>query len=459
MHRGIIVFLLTTFLFACQKDRLLTSPDARIYLPVDSLFFDTIFTSTGSTTKLLRLHNPNNQRIRISEIALMGGSRSAFKINVNGQTGPVVHDIDIAAKDSAHIFVNLTINPDNQVLPFLIEDSIHIIWNGQETWVRFSAYGQNAHFIRNGRIRSNTSWYPNLPYVLLGPLVVETDATLTIQKGCRIYAHADAAIRVEGKLDVLGDSAAKDQVVFTGDRLDYPYNEYPASWPGIYFTKSNQKSMIRYANINNAYKGVSLQENTTNFSLTMEQCTIQNAFIAGIEAINARFSGTNLLIANCGTSVLVEGGGNYLFQHCTIATVPGRYIAHQDPLIQLTDAFATEGFNSLQAMFQNCIIWAPPGFVENEVLAAKRGTSTFEVSFKYGIWRMNTLPENLTSEHMITNADPQFRGLNGGGTHYSFQLTEESPAAGAAKPVGVTIDLNGRPRSTTTPDLGALEQQ
>ncbi len=44
----------------------------------------------------------------------------------------------------------------------------------------------------------------NCPYVILGGLIVDTNVTLTIDKGARIYLHADAPLIVDGTLSVTG---------------------------------------------------------------------------------------------------------------------------------------------------------------------------------------------------------------------------------------------------------------
>src|SRR5437763_4552219 len=42
----------------------------------------------------------------------------------------------------------------------------------------------------------------NLPFVILGGLTVDSNVTLTIQKGCKIFCHADAPIVINGSLKV-----------------------------------------------------------------------------------------------------------------------------------------------------------------------------------------------------------------------------------------------------------------
>ena len=81
------------------------------------------------------------------------------------------------------------------------------------------------------------------PMLFLDHLLINANQTLTINKGCRIYVHADAPVIVDGTLQVNGLKDTVDRVYFRGDRLDDPYKDFPASWPGIFFHTSSQKIM------------------------------------------------------------------------------------------------------------------------------------------------------------------------------------------------------------------------
>jgi len=95
------------------------------------------------------------------------------------------------------------------------------------------AWGQNAHFFRNKEITGSETWTNDLPYVILGSLIVDPNQILTIEKGCHIYVHADAPLIINGTIQVNGEADSADRVYFRGDRLDEPYKDFPASWPGI----------------------------------------------------------------------------------------------------------------------------------------------------------------------------------------------------------------------------------
>ncbi|HEX3767812.1 MAG TPA: hypothetical protein VHT72_05510, partial [Puia sp.] len=187
--------------------------------------------------------NNNDFSIAVSSISLGGGSSSPFIINIDGSPGPEVSNLGIPANDSLIIFVTVYIRAGAGPVPFLLEDSIRINYNGKDQFVQLTAWGQNAHFLKNQIIQHDTTWTNDLPYVIYGSLTVDSTATLTIQAGTHIYLHADAPILVDGSLKVSGDSGSSQRVYFTGDRLDLPYANYPGSWPGIFFRQNSRDNV------------------------------------------------------------------------------------------------------------------------------------------------------------------------------------------------------------------------
>ena len=65
-------------------------------------------------------------------------------------------------------------------------------------------------------------------------------------------------------LKVQGAAADSDRVYFRGDRLDEPYSNFPAGWPGIYFRGRSHDNQLDYAIIKNAYQGVVAEEPSIN---------------------------------------------------------------------------------------------------------------------------------------------------------------------------------------------------
>jgi len=457
---GILVLSLLLLLNSCRKDSFITSPEARIGLSIDTLKFDTVFVSAGSTFRTLIIKNENDQQLRLSSLKLMGGSGSVYKMNVDGMPGTQFSNLDIAANDSLFVFVQVNVNPNAANLPFVLRDSILIEFNGNSKKIQLEAWGRNAHFYRDRVISSNETWNNDLPYVILGSLVIPDGQTLTINKGCRIYVHADAPLIVDGTLIVNGEKDTTDRVYFQGDRLDEPYKNYPASWPGLFFLSNAKDNVLNYAVIKNAYQAIGMQGPAVNSNpkLTLNETVIDNAYDAGVIAINSSLRARNCLITNCGKNLYLVQGGNYQFTHCTVVTYANRFIEHKEPVLFLSNT-ANSITNSLDAVFRNCIFWGENGVVTDEVLVQKSGSGSFNVNFDYNLWKVETPPANSTITQAINNQAPLFDSINTSDNYYDFRLKTGSPALNKGVNAGILTDLDGKPRPVGLPDLGSFEKQ
>lgn len=447
---------------SCKKETFTGSADARLRISTDSLKFDTVFTSTGSVTQSFKIVNENEQRLRLSSIKLMGGTTSAFKININGTSASELSNLEIAANDSIYIFVSVTVNPSAANLPFIISDSISVQYNGNQRWVQLQAYGQNANFLRNEVISSNSTWTNDRAYVILGSLLVAPNVTLTINPGAKIYSHADAPFVVDGTLVVNG--TATDKVTFTGDRLDEPYRNFPASWPGIIFRSSSINNLLQFAEIRNAYQALVLLDPASNANpkLVLQQCIIDNAYNAGILSSNSSVQANNLLISNCANNIYIEKGGNYSFTHCTVASYSSNLLLHKTPVLSIANFVAgNPASQDLRASFTNSIFWGDNGFVENEILVNKQGNTVFDVRFTNCLYRANSDPANSTIVASMKNIDPLFDSVEVSSRIYNFRHNNQALAPGINKGVvtSTVVDLDNHPRPVGLPDLGCYEKQ
>jgi hypothetical protein len=458
--RNLILPLLAFLFFACKKESFTNSSSAHLRTSVDTLHFDTIFTTTGSTSQFIKIFNDNDKGVHISSVRLAGGASSPFKINVDGIAGPQVSNTDVLADDSIYVYVTVSINPTAANLPFLVRDSIEINYNGNKKFVQLDAYGRNAHFFRNKIIKTSEAWNNDLPYVILGGLVVDTNATLTINKGCRIYSHADAPFIVNGTLQVNGEKYDSTRVIFTGDRLDEPHRDFPASYPGLIFTDVSKNNVLNYAIIKNAYQGIVVAEPSTGTKLTLNETIIDNAYDAGLLGINTSITAKNLLVSNCGKNILLVKGGTYNFTHCTASTFSSNFIQHKEPILTVTN-YLNNSTSSLNAVFRNCIFWGEAnGIVNDEAVVLKQGSNPFNAVFDQVLWRVQNPPANSTINGAINNQNPDFDTVNTSRKIFSFRLKDGSPAVDKGTNTSVSVDLDGNPRPTgTKPDLGAYEKQ
>jgi hypothetical protein len=309
---GILTISILLVFFSCKKESFITSSDAVVTITADTLKYDTVFVTSGSITQSFKIINENNQKLRLSSVKLMGGTGSAFKINVDGTIGPEADNLEINANDSIYVFVQVNVNQSSANLPFVIRDSIQVSYNGNNKFVQLEAWGQNAHFLVNKEVSSDEVWNNDLPYVILGYLHVQSNKVLTINKGCRIYVNAAAPIVIDGTLQVNGSKDTIDRVSFQGERLDDPYKYFPASWPGIFFNTGSSNNVLNYAVIKNSYQAIAAQDPSINANpkVILNECVIDNSYDAGIITINSSVQATNCLISNCGKNIYLLKGGN-----------------------------------------------------------------------------------------------------------------------------------------------------
>jgi len=460
----LLAIIVSSFLIACKKESFTNNPDARIRLSADTIFFDTVFTTTGSVTQLVKIFNENDQKLRLSSVQLAGGNNSPFKINVDGTPGPVVNNLEIDANDSLYVFVSVFINPNVANLPFVVEDSIQMNFNGNSRWLQLQAWGQNANFMRSVKLTGTNTWSSALPYVIIGGLQIDTTASLTIQKGTKIYLHADAPFIVDGRLLVQGEAPDSSRIYFAGDRLDEPYKNFPAGWPGIIFRDKSHDNQLDYAVIRNAYQGIVATSPSINSNpkVKLNQCIIDNIYDAGIFGLQSSITANNCLVSNCGKNVILAQGGIYAFEHCTIASYTNNYIVHKDPVTLITNFIKQDNTYltaDLNANFRNCIFWGDGGSVDDEVVVSKQGNTVFSVNFTNSLWRVKNNPANTTFTNMINNTDPQFDSVDVQRKVYDFRLKGGSPAINKGLPTLLTVDLDGKARSVGVPDMGAYEKQ
>ena len=452
------VIVLLTCLFACTKTGFITSPDAFVSASVDTLHFDTVFTTTGSVSQAFKIFNHNDQKLRLSQVKLMGGANSAFRMNVDGQSTVEARDIELAPNDSIYVFLTVTINPNVAALPFIVRDSIMISYNGNNRFVQLDAFGQNANFLRNRRVTRDSTWNNELPFVILESITIDSNVTLTINKGTRIYHHADAPFIVKGTLKVNGEKEDSLRVSFQGDRLDDIYKDFPGAWPGIYFMSSSKDNVLNYAIIKNAYQGVRAELPAPNnqVKLTLNQCIIDNIYDIGVLGLATTISATNCLISNCGANIVLAAGGVYNFNHCTAASYSTAYLDRRNPVLFVSDVVNQVQTNALTATFNNSILYGEGGRVENEIIAERKGSGGYNVSFNNVLYRAKDEPANVTFTNAIKNQPPLFDSINTGRRFFNFRLQPNSPAKEKAINSNIAIDLDGKLR-TGVRDLGCYE--
>ena len=471
MRLSTIIIIALSFLFvlpSCRKEKLLTS-GGELRFSVDTLSFDTVFTSLGSFTIGVKIFNPQNQKVTIGSVRLASGDASFFRINVNGQPGNAVSNIEVAAKDSIHVFATVKIDPRNQNNPFVIVDKLIATLNGKDFSIPVIAYGQDANYIVDSVISQSQTWSDKKPYVIIHNALVDSNVTLTIPAGCKVYVHADSRLYVKGTLKVKGTK--QDSVVFQGDRLDrdyFGYEGYPAEWGGIYFFRYSYDNEIEYAILRNCGNSTGaglpsaiqlepdLLIDPDTFQLRMSNTIIENSIGYGILSFQGSLKAENCLVTACGAQALaIIQGGVYDITNCDFVIYSTDKVSHlKEPSVAVLNYFDVGNgqyiASDLQATLRNCVIY---GSLEDEAYFDRVEQYKYNVKLINCLLRKkDAIPDVVTQTNCIINQDPQFLDA----TKWDFHFKESSPLKDAGIPA-VSIDLDGKQRTDTRPDIGCYE--
>ncbi|RLD63106.1 MAG: hypothetical protein DRJ01_04620 [Bacteroidetes bacterium] len=465
-----LFFIITVF--SCNKEKIITSPDAKLNFSTDTVTFDTVFTTIGSTTKKFKVYNNNKSRISISSIRLANGDDSNFRINLNGVSANYFTDIEIPSNDSIFVFVEVNVDPNGKNIPLLIQDSLVFITNGNTQDIDFVAFGQDVHLI-NGQIipvnANDTVWTNDKPYLIYNSMLVDSLKTLTIEAGAQLYFHKNSNLLVKGTLIVNG--TLEEPVVFQGDRLEELYDNIPGQWGAIALIPGSQGNIINYAIIKNGVLGIQVGEyNVSSPDLTITNTKIQNMTFGGIYAFNSTINASNNIIANCGyyaVSLLV--GGTYDFNHCTIANYYGSYSSYSsrtEPSLVISNSISVGEISyvgDLDANFGNCIIY---GNNNNEIgIGDTTSLTIFNYKFDHCLIRVDKDFDTSDESHfqnIIKGFTPNFpEFVSTDNDTLDFQLDSVSPAIDFGSieiAKKFPLDYNQQSRlNDAGPDLGAYE--
>lgn len=474
---SLFYLLFFSFLFGCHKDPVLKDTSAKLEFSQDTVLFDTVFTTVGSSTKWLQVYNTHKKKLIVSSIRLAGGNNSFFKINVNGKSGREFKDVEIAGKDSIFIFVEVTVDPRNANSPMVVTDSLVFEINGNIQDVDLVAWGQDAYFHTpiGGTVFTpikycNEVWSNDKPHVVYGYAIVDSSCTLTITQGANIFIHNGSGILVYtgGSLKIKGTQASPVSIM--GDRLQGSYRKKPGQWDRIWLYAGSINNEVEYAVIQNGNVGFQADTtgNSVNPTLRIKNTIIQNMAGAAIYAQGSSIEASNCVFANCGIhNVLLSIGGSYSFIHCTLANYWSED-TRKTPLLGLNNYYvandkSTQVRNLTKAYFGNCILF---GNLEKEIGLDYVSSGEFKYMFDYCLIRS----DSILDAEMIANPG-KFTGiikyekdtlppLFSDNANNDYTLQSSSPAidkGSTSIAAFVPNDLKGISR-IALPDLGALEK-
>ena len=514
-----LVFLMyLLFAMSCgRSDDFDTSSDVMLEFSVDTLRFDTVFTELGSATRILKLYNRRSKPIQISSISIKDDPNSFFRLNIDGIPTNTANEIEIAANDSLYIFGEVTIDPDMPLSqsPFVIEDEIHFEVNGNMQTVYLEAWGQNANYIPNrfsfgqqtlflptppsppipgSKVYpcgdSFWTWDDEKPYVIYGT-VAFFGCELTITPGTRIHVHGGLArqfdpiamqnfffndgrfimatgstLKIEGTID--------EPVIITGDRLEEPFQDVSGQWWGLLLSRGSSGHKIEHAEIKNSIVGAVVD---SLVDLTINNSKIYNTSNVGLVGVHSgRVEANNCLFYdNGGNAVRMIEGGDYEFNHCTLASygvdASALYMSNILCLDQLTCNPCQE--YRLNALFRNSIIYGSRrdevDLFDGDECDGVESNSPLNYKFRNCIVRVDELTTQAMGKYSdffehcdpCQNADGNavlFFDPNDDDYHLdSLSIAENQGIPLTVGGVNLGIDLDGVARDGVEPDQGCYE--
>ena len=496
MRKLLFPLLALILLSSCvNEERFLTDSSAKLVFSDDTVKFDTVFTTMATITRQVKIYNRYDEALLLDAVTLLGGHASRFRINVDGDTSFVARDVEIAAHDSIFIFIQANIDPNNSLEPFLRTDSIVFHFNNRDQYLPVMAYGRNAVYHHPTHPRSvyqlyindhgeqDTLWMPfsvidcknwdhTRPHVIFGYAVVDSRETLSLYAGDELYFGNNSYLWVydSATLDVHGTQG--NPVRFSSIRHDFHYDSLPGQWGYIWLSTGSKDNRIEWARIENSTYGIVVDTNVnSNPTLTIYNSVIQDISSSGIVGQGAWIVGDNLLVANCGESLLqLQYGGRYCFSNSTFANY-WRYKNRKTPSVVLNNYYAYNRETIFprsieQAEFRNCIIYGTFGGNDNsgEIKFDYLEGVPMNATFLNCLLRTTLIDSNghatftpapnLRCSNLLIDKDPDFNDP----FNHDYTPSEESPAAGAGnyEYLHFPYDLRGVPRPSS-PTLGALE--
>ena len=459
-----VLLVLFLMLFnSCQEGNDFSdSEELTLSFSNDTIRFDTVFTTLGSATKQFKIYNRNNNSLTIQSIELVNASKSGFRMNIDGEKGTKLTNVDILKKDSLYGFIEVTVDPTNTKNPMLIRDSIRLVVNGNIQYVQLEAVGQDVYIWNDKVVTTDSVITGDKPLLIYNSLTISKGVTLEVQKGTTFFLRNNATIDVYGNIIVQG--TVQETIVFRGSRFDnidgnIPYDNTPGQWNGITFHAESYGNVLKNVIVKNAVRGVTFSPADTQYKKAeLTNTIVQNTSEYGLLAINCYIDFQNCLFVNSKGAAVSLIGGKYSFLHCTLANYY-RWSMRQKECLAIGNVYEGKAYDLDKCDFINSIV---SGSASGELLLSD--VSTVGYNYRFQNCLIKALEQK--NEHFVNtvwNVDPLFVNINNNkGYSYNFELQATSPAIGKADrsySLLLPYDLKGRSRlADTDPDIGCYER-
>lgn len=500
---ALIVFLILLGVLwgSCRNDLEYAPSAGNLEFSKDTVFLDTVFTGSSSSTRTLKVYNPTRDDIEIPVIRLAAGQNSSYRLNVDGESGKEFENIPILARDSIFIFIESTYElSQTEPTEFLYTDALQFDTGTNQQEVQLVTLVKDAIFLFPRTLADGTKETLNLgpdangeavtiegfyleadeldlteerPYVIYGYAAVPEGRQLRMAPGTRVFFHKDSGILVEAgaSLQINGEGSEdpellEREVIFQGDRLEAAFDDIPGQWGTVWIASGSVGNTIDHLTLRNATVGILAEGDGSLQNPTLE---VRNSQIVNSASINlwgraAFIRGENLVLGGAGSHALYCNlGGTYSFTHSTIANYWQNGFRTGAALA--LDNFDATGANNLNAAeFVNCIIDGNT-FLELELRTDP--ANAFNYSFSHCLIKFRDsggqfeddplydFEDTNRFEEILLNEVPNYFDS----AVYDFRIADPSPVRDQASFEGaaqVPFDLLGVDR-TGSPDIGAYE--
>lgn len=327
-----ILCVLAFFMLTSCQDEADKAPDtsAQLSFSVDTLSFDTIFSTLDSRTRSFVVYNKNDQDLVIDTVKLLGGTDAAFKYNVDGFMPPptnIITNVRLQAHDSLTVFVEVKPNTTGVDDPIVSFDELYFSSNSHHKNIVLMNYSQDAIILRNEVLTQSTTLTSAKPYLVIGTLYVPENMKLTLEAGTKLYFQSDSRIYVDGQIEANGSFT--EPVIFRGFRNDYvsdanhtPYVLMPGQWDGIYLSSKSTTNLFKHIDMYGMTFGIVCTaeiSSTPTLVVNISYSKIHTSKAYAVYNLSADVTIENSLIYNCGEVAVYEIGGRLKIIQSTLA--------------------------------------------------------------------------------------------------------------------------------------------
>ncbi len=478
----IILFSFTS----CRTDMDFEPVAQSLRFSADTVYLDPVFSETQSSSYLVKIYNTSNKNIKIPQLTLGKGEQSYFNLLVEGQTGKQFSNVELLAKDSLYVFVHTLGKADPKTTEFIYTDQLRVMGNTQPQSIELVTLIKDAYFLHPGKVEQQVLHSVKLadettiegfylgdtnvhtkntlhldhtkPYVVYGYAIIPENQTLYLAAGTQLYFHENSGIIGLKGSAIQAQGTLEKPIVFRHDRLETSYAYTAGQWSGIRLQNPGS-STLDHVRIEQAKIGLYL-DHAVDFTLKNTQ--LHNHSYTALEAINSTIVGQNIVATTTqNAAVVLRGGGNYLFQHCTFSTSGFRPDQHA---LRIDNSTATP---FTRILIQNSLIHSAiaqsfaftgdeaPAHVRFDSNAlkdtSKRNTTSSVYNYDNESMYHNNIFLNTPALATIDFQDPKKNLF-----YYSSLMTHLIGKGNRAIAASVPQDLNGKDRRNA-PDLGAYQ--